>query len=357
MGCKWAKMTTITKIDTKLLLDRTDLADLIVSDLGQPAKVSGKYIFFRCPFHDDKSPSMAVTVDRYYCFGCRANGDAIAWLMNYRKLSFMDACRALSPYGLSSVSVDPRTNKITEAITAKQKASPDDLQASWHEIINTCQAQLWSDVGKGARDYLHDRGINDQVLQSPFFRVGFSEGKKIAGVWVDRGIVLPCFTVKDDLTIDYISYVKIRRGRSWVYRPDDKSKYRKLPGMGATLSGLYGAGLVKGSDAVFFTEGEFDCLLLHQEAGDLVGVCTLGGVSDRFDWSKWGSYISFVRWLYIAYDIDEAGNKGAAAWSEMTGRVRRARIPDGKGKDITDAWRAGVDLAGWVMGVLADYQD
>lgn len=31
----------------------------------------------RCPFHDDRTPSMKLYDDNYYCFGCGAHGDVI----------------------------------------------------------------------------------------------------------------------------------------------------------------------------------------------------------------------------------------------------------------------------------------
>ena len=38
----------------------------------------GKNGMCRCPFHADKTPSMKLNEAYYYCFGCKAHGDAIA---------------------------------------------------------------------------------------------------------------------------------------------------------------------------------------------------------------------------------------------------------------------------------------
>jgi len=337
------------KFDTKSLLQGVDLVDVIASDLGDPAKVSGRYTFFCCPFHADDDPSFAVTPDRYYCFGCRASGDAIKWLMDYRKLTFLDACKTISRHGEGVIPMgnvgQSRPVNLTATITARQNDQPDGFQASWKVIIDECQSLLWSDKGKGARQYLHDRGLNDKTLQSPFFRVGYSDGRKVADIWVDRGIVLPCFSVDQDSQVEYVDYIKIRHSENVM------PKYRKLKG---GRKGLFGADTVKGSDIVIVTEGEFDAMLLYQEAGDLVGVCTLGSATDRFDWGRYGRYIGFVKWILIAYDLDDAGDLGAEAWKEVSGRVKRVKIPDGTGKDITDAWKSGVNLSDWVMDVLRE---
>lgn len=329
-------------IDPRLIMEGVDLVDLVASDLGQPAKTSGRYTFFRCPFHADNDPSFAVTKDRYYCFGCQASGDAIKWLMDYRKLGFLEACDNLSPLKVHNVG-QVRPIDLTATATARQSKRPDDYQASWKLIIDECQSLLWSSKGKGARAYLQGRGLNDDTLRSPFFRVGYSDGRRIADTWVDRGIVLPCFTVDQDCKVAYIDYIKIRHSDNVM------PKYRKLAGGG---KGLYGADTIKGSDIVIVTEGEFDCMLLGQEAGDLVGVCTLGSATDRLDWVRFGRYVGFVKWFLIAYDIDDAGDKGAEAWQDVSGRVKRIKIPDGKGKDITDAWKSGVNLSDWVINTL-----
>jgi DNA primase len=50
-----------------------------------------------CPFHDDHEPSLVVfpASGRFYCFGCAARGDVIAFLMAVEHVSFGDAVAAL----------------------------------------------------------------------------------------------------------------------------------------------------------------------------------------------------------------------------------------------------------------------
>ena len=38
---------------------------------------------YRCPFHEDKTPSMKLD-RRYYCFGCGASGDVIDRILLFR---------------------------------------------------------------------------------------------------------------------------------------------------------------------------------------------------------------------------------------------------------------------------------
>ncbi|GAA7826282.1 hypothetical protein HpHA139_14880 [Helicobacter pylori] len=46
-----------------------------------------------CPFHDERSASFFVSKEKniYHCFGCGVSGDALKFLQEYKKLSFIEA--------------------------------------------------------------------------------------------------------------------------------------------------------------------------------------------------------------------------------------------------------------------------
>ncbi|WP_187940164.1 DNA primase [Helicobacter pylori] len=46
-----------------------------------------------CPFHDERSASFMVSPEKniYHCFGCGVSGDALKFLQEYKKLSFVEA--------------------------------------------------------------------------------------------------------------------------------------------------------------------------------------------------------------------------------------------------------------------------
>ncbi len=48
-----------------------------------------------CPFHDDKTPSMDVRKNFYYCYGCGAQGNAINLIMKLENLTFPQAIERL----------------------------------------------------------------------------------------------------------------------------------------------------------------------------------------------------------------------------------------------------------------------
>lgn len=51
----------------------------------------------RCPFHDDKHASMGVNREHggFICHACGASGDMIGFYMQYHRVNFKDACKAL----------------------------------------------------------------------------------------------------------------------------------------------------------------------------------------------------------------------------------------------------------------------
>lgn len=49
-----------------------------------------------CPFHNDRTPSMKLNEDYFYCFGCGATGDVIDLVAKLFNLSSYDAAKKLA---------------------------------------------------------------------------------------------------------------------------------------------------------------------------------------------------------------------------------------------------------------------
>lgn len=49
----------------------------------------------RCPFHNDRHPSMKLNEDYFYCFGCGAKGDAIEFTSKLFGITAMEAAQKL----------------------------------------------------------------------------------------------------------------------------------------------------------------------------------------------------------------------------------------------------------------------
>jgi len=316
-------------VDTKTLLERVDVAALIERDLGPPVRREGRWLKWTCPYHDDgKTPSLGVAGNRWKCFGCGRSGDAIDWLLEREGLSFREACQRLDSIDLVTTS-----EKAAQRQPPLSSAPAVVWQGQGLEVVNACQAVLWSDAGTKARVWLNQRGLADETIRR--WCLGFNpDDQKLRGLWVSRGIVIPC------LVAGRIWYLKIRRAA-------DQTKYSQVSGGQVAL---FGADTIANRDTVVVTEGEFDAMLLHQEAGDLIGVVTLGSASARLP-DAWVPYLLGAQRLLVAYDTDAAGVEGAAIWGSICPHAQR--IVPLAGKDVTDFYLAGGDLRAWVQFAIA----
>jgi len=73
--------------DWSAIRDRVDLAAITTAFLGlapgRRGEKSRRWLYWPCPFHDDKNPSLCVDPRkrRWKCFGCGAYGDAATLVM------------------------------------------------------------------------------------------------------------------------------------------------------------------------------------------------------------------------------------------------------------------------------------
>src|SRR5947207_2081899 len=76
---------------------RVPMAALIAEDI--PLQRAGREYVGLCAFHSERSPSFRLYPDGHgHCFGCGWHGDAIRWLMEYRRLGFLGAVQHLQSW-------------------------------------------------------------------------------------------------------------------------------------------------------------------------------------------------------------------------------------------------------------------
>lgn len=145
------------------LLARTDLVDLISTRV--PLRKSGGNFVACCPFHTEKSPSFTVSPAKqiFHCFGCGASGNAIGFVMDFDRLSFVEAIESLAGhYGITV----PRED------TGKPEQKRDNHQ-ELHDILEKAcryfQQQLKN--SPAAIQYLKQRGLTGEIAKN--YRIGF----------------------------------------------------------------------------------------------------------------------------------------------------------------------------------------
>ena len=72
-----------------------------------------------CPFHNEKTPSFTISPEKgfYHCFGCGAHGNSIGFLMEYEKLTFVEAIEELAKMLGMEVPKSSEDIKITKKQT------------------------------------------------------------------------------------------------------------------------------------------------------------------------------------------------------------------------------------------------
>ena len=78
------------------MMEKPDIVTFLGKE-GIDLKIRGKYLWALCPFHTEKTPSFKIdpVKQTFYCFGCNAHGDAIAFIRAYKRLSFREALNYL----------------------------------------------------------------------------------------------------------------------------------------------------------------------------------------------------------------------------------------------------------------------
>ena len=89
-----------------------------------PLKREGDEWKGKCPFHDDREPSLSVNQEKglWNCFGCGAGGDVISFCMKQHNLKFNAAARRLcSEYGIETPETDGK-GQSNPGVTLEQLA-------------------------------------------------------------------------------------------------------------------------------------------------------------------------------------------------------------------------------------------
>jgi DNA primase len=317
-------------VDTRALKEQHDLRTIVEQDLGPAPIRSGRTSAWKCPFHHERQGySLVVWPDGYQCFGkCQLVGDALDWLQRYRRLSFHEALRVLgdtpgyAPTGSASRPTPP------------VEPPPAAWQTAAGQVVERAEDWLWQAPGEYALAYLLEaRGLEPRTIREARLGVvpgGYRQWRTIAGVSVPCGITIPWFTGET------LWAVKVRR-------ESGQPKYVQIPG--GSSGGLYRGEALESAQAVLFTEGEFDALVAHQEAGSLVTAVSLGSASATLQ-DRWLLDLVTVPLILAAYDMDKAGTKGAARLQALSQRVHIVPVP--QGKDITEYHLKGGDVYGWL---------
>lgn len=333
------------------LVARIDLVDLI--DARIPLKRSGSNYSACCPFHSEKTPSFSVSREKqfYHCFGCGAHGNAINFLMEYDRLSFVEAVEWLADSAGLSVPVEK------EEKVGKQDPGPalQGLFEVQEKAARFYAAQLRAHPeGARAVAYLKERGLEGETARR--FLVGYAppgwrnlpetlgspEQLLAAGLAIrnEQGNIYDRFR-------DRVMFpIRDRRGRVIAFGGrvlgEGTPKYLNSPETALfvkhrELYGLYELlAAQRKPERILVVEGYMDVISLAQ-AGVINAVAALG-TATSVEHVK--ILFRFCREIVFCFDGDRAGH--GAAWKALDaslplmreGRsVRFLMLPDGQDPD------------------------
>ncbi len=142
------------------LRERNDIVQTVSSYVT--LKKNGKNYKGLCPFHNEKTASFNVDSEKqlYYCFGCKAGGTVINFIMEIEHLSFQEAVELLADRAHMQLPQMERDEDYEKRRSQRERLLAANRAAAkfYHETLFTVR-------GTDALDYLKKRGLNDGVIR------------------------------------------------------------------------------------------------------------------------------------------------------------------------------------------------
>ncbi|MDI1334584.1 MAG: DNA primase, partial [Lacunisphaera sp.] len=307
----------------------TDLAALVRAKGVELKPHGGGHLAGRCPFHDDKTPSFIVTPGKnlFHCLGCGAGGSVIDFVMKHDGLSFRHAVEVLRD-GKASVLVASTapTKKASVPKLPPPVAFDADDQTLLRQVIGYYHERLKQTPS--ALAYLQKRGLGSAEAIATF-KLGFADRtlglrlpqkNRVAGATIRERlerlgiyrasghehlngcVVFPIISTSGEITEVY--------GRKVEKQSPGLPRHLYLPG---PHRGLWNPACLA-SREVILCEAIIDALTFWN-AGfrHVTAAYGVEGFTQEIEDAIVGAKVERV---LIAFDRDEAGDRGAAKVAE-----------------------------------------
>ncbi|MDR1753909.1 MAG: DNA primase [Eubacterium sp.] len=334
-------------IPEEFLLRLRETIDIVetVAPYVQLKKASRDYVCL-CPFHSEKTPSCHIYTESnsFYCFGCGAGGDNITFIRMAENLDYIEAIRFLAAKAGLRV---PEEGVSDRELEGRVKIFEINRKAA----VFFRDTLLSSAI---ARDYLHKRGLSDNIIKKfglgyaadswnaikgYLFNQGYSEDELLEASLITRGAGNNTY---DKFRNRIMFPIIDRRGNvvgfgGRALNSDDNPKYLNSSETPVfhKRSNLFAINFAKNTKEkhIILCEGNMDVIALYQ-AGFDNAVATLGTAITSEQARVLQNYCEKV---VIAYDSDEAGQKAtvkainllsAVGLSARVLEMRGAKDPD-----------------------------
>ena len=142
------------------LRSRSDIVQVISSYVG--LKKSGRKYWGLCPFHGEKTASFSVDSEQqlYYCFGCKAGGNIINFIMEIERCSFHEAVEILADRAHI-----PMPEMVNDDDWERRRTRRERLLNANREAARFYHETLFKPEGTASLAYLRNRGLSDSVIR------------------------------------------------------------------------------------------------------------------------------------------------------------------------------------------------
>jgi len=337
-------------------IEKVKQANNIVAVAGKylHTKQKGKTHWACCPFHHEKTASLAINeLQQYYhCFGCGVSGDVITLTQQLESLDFYGAVEFLAR--LSGIPMPTSGGNENYLAAAKKKQRVVQVLS---EVCGFYCKNLYQDRNKKYLEYLHKRGISDSLIKT--FNIGvcsdWTESVKylqskgfFASELIDAGVARQGSHGLYDVMGERITFAVFNMysdcigftGRT-LSADKEIAKYKNTAETIVFDKGsiVYGADVLKKSkvtnfiDSLNVVEGNVDVITLVG-AGFPNTVACMGTALTVFHAKV---FKRFTDKVYICFDGDAAGQKATLRGLEILQsehlEVRVVSFPDGLDPD------------------------
>ncbi len=200
-------------------------------------------------------------------------------------------------------------------------------QQNLQKIAEVCYRQLQLPQFTYIKKYLNDRYITDDLID--YFNIGY--GKFYGKLW----ITIPIKDINDNVVL-----IKLRKDPT-----DDTNKIKYIAYPHGVEGTIFGAKELLTNETIVYCEGELDRIILSSQGIPSI-TCTTGSQGFKKDWIF---IFKNTKKVFLAFDRDEAGEKGAEKLGNMILeqyphiQVLKCNLPEEVGEhgDITDLIKIG----------------
>jgi DNA primase len=341
----------------------------LVGASGIELKKSGRDWLGRCPFHEDDTASLVVTPAKnlWHCFGCGIGGGPIDWVIKRQGVSFRQAVELLRE-GLTPLAAQTSVKRSTVRSLPPPVAFDADDQALLNQTVGYYHERLLATTE--AAEYLAARGLAQPELIG-HFKLGVADrtlglrlpeknrkaGGEIRarlqkiGLIRDSGhehfngsLVVPVFDEAGDVVEVYGRKLldNLRAGTpKHLYLPAREGRGRGV----FNLAGLHGA------KEVILCEALIDALTFW--CAGFRNVTASYGIEGFTEEHVAAFKRCGTERVLIAYDRDDAGERGAARVAErlLAEGIECLRVQFPKGMDANE-YALKVHPADKALGLL-----